>query len=247
MRRSSLSLGFLSMVLCLLLVASLPSYCSAVRSVIQSSWTTTPPVIDGNFLSGEWSNLQLVFKSPDYPDSYVLPTYVYFLNDNSNLYVLVDAVGDHTDSGGDECLLWFNFINTVKISIIGASGTKISNNLNAAIGFSSSPNSASAHKIYEFCIPFSDINSAAGQNIDFCSPFFKQASMPYDSETGRDNIWPLGLNVEDPNTWGLIVTSLSRPVAGVTMPVNKLAVLAPYLALAGLFALVCRSGCWSKT
>ena len=34
-----------------------------------------------------------------HPDSYVLPTYVYFLNDNSNLYILVDAVGDHTDSG----------------------------------------------------------------------------------------------------------------------------------------------------
>jgi hypothetical protein len=224
------------MILCLLLVASLPSYCSAVRPVIQSSWTTTPPVIDGNFLSGEWSNLQLVFKSPDYPDSYVLPTYVYFLNDNSNLYVLVDAVGDPADGVSDECLLWFNFINTVKVSIIGASGTKINTNFNAAIGFSSSPNSASAHKIYEFCIPFSYINSAPGQTIDFCSPELKGGSMPFDFETYHDNIWPLGLIVDNLDTWGLIVTSLSRPVAGVTIPVNKPAVLAPYLALAGLFA-----------
>ena len=97
-----------------------------------------------------------------HPDIYVLPTYVYFLNDNSNLYILVDAVGDHTGSGGDECLLWFNFVNTIKISIIGASGTKVNTNFNAANGFSSSPNSASAHKIYEFCIPFSYINSAPG-------------------------------------------------------------------------------------
>ena len=201
MRRSSLSLGLLSMILCLLLVASLPSYCSAVRPVIQSSWTTTPPVIDGNFLSGEWSNLQLVFKSPDYPDSYVLPTYVYFLNDNSNLYVLVDAVGDPADGVSDECLLWFNFINTVKVSIIGASGTKINTNFNAAIGFSSSPNSASAHKIYEFCIPFSYINSAPGQTIDFCSPELKGGSMPFDFETYHDNIWPLGLIVDNLDTW----------------------------------------------
>jgi len=166
----------------------------------------------------------------------VLPSYVYFLNDNSNLYVLVDAVGDPTDSGSDECLLRFNFVDTLKISIVSASGTKISNNFNAAIGFSSSPNSASPHKIYEFCIPFSYINSAPGQTIDFCSPMFKTASMSYDSETGRDNIWPLGLITSDPNTWGQIVTSLSRPVAGVTVPVNKLAILTPYLALAGLAA-----------
>ena len=233
MTRQSIHISLLAAILGSLLVASIP-FTSAARPVISSSWTTSPPVIDGNFAAGEWSNLQITFKSPEYPSSYVLPTYVYFLNDKTNLYVLVDGVGDTTDSDGDECLLVFNFVSPISIKIEGKSGTKITTGFNAAIGFGSSTNGATPHKIYEFSIPFSYINALPGQSIDICSPMWKTGSMPYDPETNRDNIWPQNLNTEDINTWGLLSTQLSRPVAGVLMPANKLAILTPYLALAGL-------------
>ena len=78
-----------------------------------------PPIIDGVFASGEWSNPQITMKTTDFP----LESYVYFENDASNLYYIVDVVGDNTDSkvhkgSGtffDESLLVFNFANQVGV------------------------------------------------------------------------------------------------------------------------------------
>lgn len=181
-----------------LLVLLFPSV-SAASPVIHATWTSSPPTIDGVFTPGEWSGPQIVFEAPTYPGTYVLPTYVYFVNDRSNLYVMVDAVGDATNDPGDESLMWFNYdgagfaLNVVKV--VGTAGIEIPTPFHAVVGFGGSPNSISPpHKIYEFGIPLSWLNKMPGESIDFCSPMWKfGSSISYDAFNGNDNVWPLGI------------------------------------------------------
>ena len=223
-------------------------YGPPARPVINSEWTNNPPSIDGQMSTGEWTNLQLHLVPDDYP----IDAYVYVLNDASNLYFLVDAVDDETDSPSDECLLAFNFGAEMDgVEVIGAGGTISSNGYLAAIGFGASPNYATEHKIYEFSIPFSYIGKRPGDSIDFSSPLQAKfpgifASMPYDAGTGYDNIWPAGMGTEhvgDVNYWGLLNSKQQsraadpyRYVGGELVTANKLAVLSPYLALIGVVA-----------
>ena len=173
----------------------------AARPIINSQWTEMPPTVDGTFTEGEWWNLQIHMTAP----SYQIEAFVYFLNDNSNLYVLVDAVGDETNSAMDECLLVFGFQDQVKVEVIGASGLRSTGDFTAAIGYSGTPNDLAAHKIYEFKIPFSYIHAEPGRGIDFSSPLSgKHISMPYDGDSGRDNVWPASLQEWNIDTWGIL-------------------------------------------
>ncbi len=217
-----------------------PTY--ALRPTISSQWTSNPPAIDGRFTLGEWFNLQITVQGPSFPINYVKPTFVYFMNDNSRQYVLVDAAGDTTDNSTDECLLVFGFPpNNVNVEIFGLSGKRVTVNFDAAVGFDSSPNSQTAHKIYEFSIPFSYINAQPGQSLDFSSPMYgKFGSMPYDAATGYDNVWPVGLSYYDISTWATLDTRSPpiAPVGGYMEPVKKLSIIAPYLTLLGLVATI---------
>lgn len=225
------------------------------KPVIYPIWTTSPPIINGAFPMGEWSTPQIIFESPEYPETYVLPTYAYFLYDYSTLYVMVDAVGDVSDEIPDECLLIFDSNSNpndgyklirIKGNSTQATWEKSNNNFEAAIGFGGSPNSPDPHKIYEFAIPLSYINVQPGDSIDFCSPYFKSAhsgSMSFDSGPSsdplmRDNIWPSGLGMgeewkDSADGWG-IMSLRSRAVGGYFAPVNKINALIPFLALIGL-------------
>jgi hypothetical protein len=228
------SIKLLAVSLFALLVLVLPSV-SASRPVINSTWTATPPTIDGTFQLGEWSNPQIVFEAP-------IIAYVYFVNDGSNLYVMVDAVGDDDDDAGDESLMWFNYdgagyaLNVVMIK--GTVGTEITTPFHAVVGFGGSPNSVSPpHKIYEFSIPFSWLNKMPGQPIDFCSPMWKfGSSISYDGSGGRDNVWPVGIGAPPIplDSWGQTDPATGPAVGGVVMPVNMFAVLGPWLAVIGL-------------
>lgn len=219
------------------------------RPVINSQYTDSPPTIDGKFIAGEWFNLQIVMTEPDFP----IDAFAYFMNDDSNLYVLVDAIEDTTENSidpgpADECLLIFDFESNKIIRIRGTSQLWLKSNeiFEAAIGFDSSPNSPNTHKIYEFCIPFSSLNIEPGVPIDFCSPFWKnQASIPYDPTGGdfNDNIWPpeIGTGTEwqtDRDLWGVLSSGREATVGGIITPANKLAILTPYLALAALIGAV---------
>ena len=63
------------------------------------------------------------------------------MNDNSNLYVLVDAVGDKTFAGSDECLLVFGFTSRVALKVYGDGTLSPTTGFDGAVGFDSSPNS----------------------------------------------------------------------------------------------------------
>ena len=210
----------------------------SIQLVVDSRHTGVPPVIDGK-MEGLWSNPQITMKTPDYP----IDAFAYFLNDQSNLYILVDAVGDTTQEALDECLLWFGFAPsfpgyTARVNVFGDGHADGTAGYNAAAGFDSSSNSPTPHMIYEFRIPLSLIQIQPGQSITVCSPEWKGRSIVYDYATNKDNIWPQGLDLSDVNTWAILQTSLSRPVGGVVMPTNKLEILTPYLALVGLVAAV---------
>ena len=192
-----------------------PRAAAAGRPVIYSKWTSSPPTIDGNFLTGEpWtSSLQITMLEPSFP----VTSYVYMLNDNTNLYVLVDAVDDHTSTAGDASLLVFDFTHQFRYKVVDQSGfvwNSVSFSYVAysgavgGFGASPSPNGDVNHRIYEFKIPLSDIDTQAGQVVDFSAPTgLKGSSIVYDDSTTRDNIWPSGLNVGDITTWGLLATS----------------------------------------
>jgi hypothetical protein len=178
------------------------------------STTDPPPIIDGIFSPGEWAAHQIFIKNNTQMNGLeTIQTYVYFVNDQNFLYVMVDATGDPTDSGDgdivttDECLLVFhNEGERVDVEVLGKGGTEFNNGFYARIGFGPSPNNPNNHKIYEFRIPLSYINAQMGDVIDFCSPLGGKAggSMPYDGENFRDNVWPEGLDENDLDTWDLI-------------------------------------------
>jgi hypothetical protein len=205
--------------------------------MIRSAWAATPPNVNGVFKLGEYSNPQIIFTVPPYNRSY-LNAYVYFVNDASKLYVMVDAVGDQTNDRGDENLLVFNFPHWIWVEYWGVGGTVctasgrgcfVPKGTIGAVGYGTSPNSTQWHKIYEVSIPLKILNATAGQTLDFCSP--KKpigtsvppaggSSISYDDSTGRDNPWPDGLmfhvdanNVAHTNisTWG-ILSLASNPV-----------------------------------
>ena len=102
-----------------------------------------PPLIDGVVSQGEWPNLpQLTLDSP-------IAAKYYCLNDPVNLYVLVDATGDETDSpvACDECLLvWGVGADIFLAEIWGSTGSENKNsgfpiNGEAKMGFGTTPNS----------------------------------------------------------------------------------------------------------
>jgi len=215
-------------------------YYTPPRPILQSAWTDKAPKIDGLSSSSEWYNLVIFMQPPNYP----IEAYVYMMNDNNWLYVLVDAVGDTTDDAADECLLMFEYGSFISINIIGASGTTISNNYRAAVGYGPSPHSSGNHKIYEFKIPLSYVGLVpGGGSVDFCSPEEAKGgpSIVFDESTGLDNIYPYWLEMGEENTWGLLFASLRTAgpaVGGYYMETNRFTILAPYVMLAvGLLGL----------
>jgi hypothetical protein len=217
----------------------------------------TPPTIDGTAGAGEWPYGSPQISLTDgvtYP-TYVIPTYVYFVNDQTNLYALVDAVGDQTaGTYVDECLMDFgsSLQYTAEIcSLQTTYSTPVLTNGFAAMGFGTSPNDpVNAHRIYEFRFPFADIGSGPGQSINFASPsvFFKTlcgptvpTSMPFDGATGKDNVWPPGVNPGNPATYALINFDNGIYVIPALGTVG-LGLLTALLALAGVWVLVRRLG-----
>jgi hypothetical protein len=182
-------------------------------------------VIDGIISPGEWPSIpQLVLNTPTYP----IQTNFYCKNNATDLYILVDALGDTTnDNVGtpcdpfsndpytcDECLLVFGDMTqptNYLAEVWGKTGefdvnTNFPNNAEVALGLN-------GHRFYEWRIPLASINAAMGELIDFSSPAvckgggsgescIVQSSMPFDGSNGNDNEWPPGVDDTDRESWG---------------------------------------------
>jgi len=223
---------------------------------LNSGWASKPPNINGEFFpDDEWTNPQLEIMSD-------IHTFVYFINDESYLYICVDAgqtTGDYTEETQDFCWfvfdvgndnLWTEGVDTV-FSITGSGHTyhfyggpvifsldcEASDNKHpgfaGAIGFGSSPTTSADHRIYEIKIPLSLIGASPGATVGFSSPMGGD-SLPHDYNGGasRHNVWPEGANPYDLAGWGDIVLASRRAVGGILIPVAKVEILAPWVAVA---------------
>ena len=191
--------------------------------ILSGSTAGILPIVDGN--PSEWQNQPVAIEmtNPDYP----IHTYVYFVNDSTYLYVLVDVVGDTTNGPScDECLLEFGSFPTTDIEaglkddVITRLPSPFPSGGLVQISFRSSFNSATPHRIYELRIPLSYIGASAGGSIDFSSPSVKgicpSGSIPYDGGDGGsplDNVYPYWLNQSDINTYARL--NFADPVYSV--------------------------------
>ena len=236
-----------------LAISNVPAQASVSQPDIFSTWTNNPPNIDGLFSAGEWSNPQLEILSP-------IHTFVYFVNDADNLYIMVDAAnaasGDYTDESLDHVRLDFDtkdrntwnvgYDDMFILSGKGGSGTLEHYILDTTapswgttldggmgqVGYSASPNSATNHKMYEFKIPLSRLQSNAPDgSIGFAAPEYPVNSIPYDSNGGnpRWNTWPAGSVYDNLLTWGDLFLAAPTKVPALT-PIG-LAALAGLLGL----------------
>jgi hypothetical protein len=207
--------------------------------------TGTPPTVDGAVGPGEWPwapqiTIDASYVNPS-PFESVLPdapAYAIFAYTDTDLYILVDVVGDETADTGDECVFWINAHSTTYDLYIYGNGTTADTvGGDRAAGMGTSPNSGVNHRIYEFRIPLSALGVSVGQTVAICSPFFKSGgSMGYDPSTGHDNIWPPGLVSNDLGTWASL--RLQDPGAAVPslsfVGVAAMAVLLALIAAAAL-------------
>jgi hypothetical protein len=212
----------LAVTFLMLFLAILPTARSE-RPIINSVWTDSPPVIDGKFTPGEYADPQIVFQVPPYPDTF-LNASVYFTNDKSTLYVLVDAVGDTTNNRDDETLFVFGFPPQTWIQFWGYGGfvcaspipgCSVPQGVRGVVGYDTTPNSAQKHKLYEVSIPFKNFNAGPGQSVDFSSPKVgRKLSIAFDYATRRDNVWPKDLVLTKIETWGILgLAQASQPVS----------------------------------
>jgi hypothetical protein len=224
------------------------------QAPISSDWATVAPSIDGDFSDGEWENAQLLIPSP-------IHTYVYFMNDNENLYICVDAAngdgGDYTEDAFDYCDMVFDtdpheVWTPGHEDIFAINGTGYGEHLVArntsyswirhcyftdpglegAAGFGTSPNAPSQdHRIYEFKIPLSLLTASPGDTLGFASPPI--GSIPHDSSAGESNFWPPGVNIGDLATWGdLILASTAAPTLTPTGLIALVSLLSAIAAVA---------------
>lgn len=223
------------------------------------------PVINGTVGETEWDGAFELHLIP--ADNYPIETYVYFLNDNSSLYVLVDAVGDATDSIKDECLMVFGLppnYHVVEIWGDDDSGLVIkrvpSDDVRVASerGFGPTPADNTNHRFYEFKIDFDYIGINPGDPIEFYSPavlksgYFHYASMPYDGDLvddiNRDNVFPHDLVVvtgeegEETSITSATGYATLETSAGASIPaLNEWGVIIMVILLAGFSIVKARS------
>lgn len=156
------------------------------RAQVESTFTATPPNIDGVFDAMAWNAA----------GSYALDSsaVAYFLNDTDTLYVLFDVTADTVADDGptppmDSYHILFD-VGTVGSGDVGVDlyysicppgslvgrffyltmdpcvyGECSTTAAEVARGFGSSPASGTSHRIWEFAIPFSEIEAQAGEAL----------------------------------------------------------------------------------
>jgi hypothetical protein len=203
-----------------------PAAYSYAEGPLESTYTVTPPTIDGSFnpFAGEWP-ANYVLKILDQVDATL-----YISNNNQSVFLMVDAASivsimDTTEEDQDHCSIYLYYNGKgIRVTVFGddskycestnSPGTPLSwgtipcpSGLNATAGFGSSPDTPSPdHRMYEFQIPLNSIGTAPDDTIYFASPSDESGSLPYDYNSGdpRYNIWPSTATASDLSTWGQI-------------------------------------------
>jgi hypothetical protein len=250
------------------LVSLLWSGSAQAQLIACQSLNGPAPTIDGVVGAGEWPgppNLHL--QPPNYP----IETNFTCVYDAQNLYVLVDAVDDTTDSNIDECLLVFDLPPDQKVVEIWRNDDDPNGPIRRRFESGAAGQSAmgfAGHRAYEFVLTLASLGLRPGSSIPFYSPWQEKfpgiwASMPYDNGCDpedeecdpeyRDNIFPHGLAVHaawDPNSSHEVITSVTgyarlslgvAPVGAPSLNAWGMVGLVLMLGAMGCLALVKRS------
>ncbi|UCE37914.1 MAG: Ig-like domain-containing protein [Thermoplasmata archaeon] len=186
---------------------------------IRSPMTTTPPTIDGNFTPGEWNDAVMIDLTT-IPGNMV-GSYMYVMNNDTCLFILYDAFGDNTNdpmdgtaagfdtnhdgvngpNDGDDDYFYFggpmvgegHYDYNMLIMDWQEHCSPFSDpGLAAAMGFNTTPNSGSDHRIYEWSIPLDQLDASLGDIIGFAAGCQLMPGV-YDADSGNYDQWPVNL------------------------------------------------------
>jgi len=249
-------LGFLT---CMLIAVAACPHAEAGSGVTLSAYTATPPTLDGNIQAAEWAAAASKTFGPFGPGMAYSGT-LYMMNDGTNLYIGVSIEGDATFSAGDGFSVYFDNDHGAEatwelgddyVGAWGASsfgdlffdgGSFVSDVPGGTIDGQAAGSRQGSSNQFELSHPLNDADDAhdislsLGQTVGF-------SFMPQVDGTSYSVIPDFG-NVAIPSTYANYVvaspppTPTPTPVGGVLVPVNKLVLLSPYLALLGLVGAV---------
>ena len=177
---------------------------------INSSRATTTTTIDGRFTVATEYDDAIEIYNPENPKYYL-----YIKNDDTYLYLFIDAVTDTSSFPTDMVRWYFDELNddtlTTNEEVMvqnqvsnfmdkyywgGASwiqnGSPFDVGIDCWAGFVSSPNSGSSHAMYECKIPLAYLNVTPGQTIGFGVRLYDYMASP------ENNYFPIDLSVDNP-------------------------------------------------
>jgi hypothetical protein len=221
-----------------------------------SAYTNTTPTIDGNIQASEWADAATATIGPFGPGNIYSGT-LYMMNDGVNLYIAVVIQGDGDLGSDDNVRFYFDndnggemarepgdddIINQGTSTVIGdifSDGTF--DQWDTLFGGTNDGQVASSRQgslnMFELSHPLDDDDDAhdfslsAGQTVGFALTVVINTNW-------ITNIPGFGI-YSDPSTYvNYVVAHEHGPVGGVVAHINKFEILAPYLALAGLIAVI---------
>ncbi|MBU1158050.1 MAG: hypothetical protein KKE24_01770 [Candidatus Thermoplasmatota archaeon] len=189
---------------------------------MESGWAYEPPVVDGAVSADEWFGAGVIdFVIVDAMNEVAAKMYI--LNDDANLYILIDATGDTTETYGDGASVAFDTDDdtiasdgredqfVLEATEFGTDSYHLvfdsyywdwitdcapfdelltdHDGLAGAIGFNSSPDSSTAHRIYEFSIPLALLMLSPGDPIGFAALSSMDPGV-YDASDSVYSTWP---------------------------------------------------------
>lgn len=222
MKKKAVFLCFTILIMSFICSSNLSPVLSHSGNIINAPMTSNIPSINGLFDgSSEWVDaFQIHITSP-------FEAYLYFKYNGTHLFICVDVIGDivagmidyvrfyfdtnhdgSPTSGEDDSFLIYAFpfyAHYIDDSAAGYNPTYHCDfsshpGLIGGIGFSSSPNSGTNHRIFEIQIPLDVLDVSPGETLGF-------GVENYDQDNGQFIYWPTGFNPATLTTWGDIVLS----------------------------------------
>ena len=189
----------------------------ATPATIMSPYAGSSPTVDGAIGATEWADAVAVDLDEAYVSNEISGT-MYVMNDNSNLYVLLDMYGDMTenewdyssisfdtgnddvatDEGEDEFTLTGSYSNSQTHYVYSDASSSWTwhcapfeeDGLLGTVGFGPSASHMAAHRIFEYAIPLELLETSAGDELGFILDSHNDQGV-YDDDDGAISSWPM--------------------------------------------------------
>ncbi|MCW3974875.1 MAG: hypothetical protein NWE86_01350 [Candidatus Bathyarchaeota archaeon] len=224
------------------------------NSIYLHSYTATPPILDGDIdtFAGEWDNAATQeFDTISGPSKHGK---IYVMNTQTELFIAVE-INDGTGDGTND-FMWITFDNdndgTIEVGddvlVIGRVSIFEDRNIRDATSATldtddSGSSDGSAVALYTGLIWTYEVShplKSADTEYDFQLSFGDIVGFTIrfnDSGAGASSYWPSlsgGAGSSSENYGDIGIDPPANPVGGIFIPVNKLDILTPFIALVGL-------------